>query len=141
MPGMSNYKRLKWIESPDGRFALEVLEHLRGNAQFVVYRRSPTIVAAHTSPWIAIQNSGLYPDADCAERDGLAQWAVQPQSRFSGMTTNERLFAAELLGTFDRAAKCRDREGMVAILEKVELGDQAAQIADAVLASPTTYGY
>lgn len=131
---MSTYERLKWIESPDGQFALEVMRHPLGHAQFVAYRRSPEIVAAQKGPWTAIQNSGVYADADSAERDGLAQWALQAKSWFAGMTTNERLFAAELLDSFDRAAERRDRDGMIAILEKVELGDQAAQIADAVLA-------
>jgi len=131
---MGIYERLKWIESPDGQFALEVLQHPLGHAQFVAYRRSPEIVAAQLGAWTAIQNSGVYGDADSAERDGLAQWARQPKSWFEGMTTNERLFAAELIGSFDRAAERGDRDSMIAILEKVELGDQAGQIADAVLA-------
>lgn len=133
---MSTYERLKWIESPDGQFALEVLQHPLGHAQFVAYRRSSETVAARQGSWTAIQNSGVYADADSAERDGLAQWALQPKSWFAGMTTNERLSAADLLGSFDRATERRDRNGMIAILEQVDLGDQAAQIADAVLARP-----
>ncbi len=131
---MSAYERMKWIENADGQFALEVLRHPLGHARFVAYRRSPELVAAQRGPWTAIQDSGVYADADSAERDGLAQWALQSTSYFAGMTTNERLFAAELLGSFDRATQRRDRSGMIAILEKVDLGDQAARIADTVLA-------
>ena len=57
--------------------------------------------------------------------------------KYAGMTTNERLFEAELLESFDRAALQRDREDMISILGRVELGDQAAQIVDAILANPT----
>jgi len=52
------------------------------------------------------------------------------------MTTNERLSAADLQDPFDQATERRDRADMIAILEKVELGDQAARIADTVLARP-----
>ena len=133
---MSAYERLKWIESPDGRLALEVLRHPLGHAQFVVHQRSPERVAVKRGEWTAVQNSGVYPDPDSAERDGLAQWDLQSTSYFGGMTTNERLSAADLLDPFDQATARRDRADMIAILEKVELGDQAARIADTVLARP-----
>ena len=47
-------------------------------------------------------------------------------SEYDGMTTNERLFEAGLLDTFDQAAKRRDR---------------AAVIADTILANPHVYGF
>jgi hypothetical protein len=56
------------------------------------------------------------------------------------MTVNERLYAANLLSAWDAAAKARDRDRMIGILEAVELGDQAATTADAVLSDPRRYG-
>lgn len=54
-------------------------------------------------------------------------------SDFAGMSVNERLFVAGLLPSFDAAAKAGDRDGLIALLGKVDLGGQAPQIADAVL--------
>jgi hypothetical protein len=64
-----------------------------------------------------------------------------PETKFAGMTTNERLFAAGLLDTFDQAARRRDRGRMVEVLGKVELADQAEKIVDAVFADPNRYGF
>ncbi|MDB5424652.1 MAG: hypothetical protein JWQ29_2068 [Phenylobacterium sp.] len=50
------------------------------------------------------------------------------------MTVNERLFAADLLGQWDAAVRARDRNEMIGILQKVDMGDQAATTTDAVLA-------
>jgi hypothetical protein len=58
------------------------------------------------------------------------------------MTVNERLFTAGLLAAFDAAARGRDRGGLVALLERVELyPDEAAETADAILREPRRYGY
>ena len=57
------------------------------------------------------------------------------------MTANERLFAAGLLDAFDQAARRRNRPRMVEILGKVELADQAEEIADAIVAEPERYGF
>lgn len=64
-----------------------------------------------------------------------------PESKFAGMTTNERLFAAGLLDTFNQAARRRDRARMIEVLSKVELADQADKIADGILADPKRYGF
>ncbi|HXR85320.1 MAG TPA: hypothetical protein VN728_00030 [Stellaceae bacterium] len=57
------------------------------------------------------------------------------------MTVNERLFMAGLLEKFEDAAQKRDRASMVAFLGDVELAEQSASIADAILANPAKYGY
>lgn len=57
---------------------------------------------------------------------------------FSGMTVNERLFACGLLNAFDQAAKRRDREAMISLLSKVEVGFETA---DAIIRNPRQYGY
>ena len=62
-------------------------------------------------------------------------------SKYSGMTTNERLFEAGLLDTFDQAARRRDRAAMIAALDQVELEDQSAHVADTILANPKFYGF
>lgn len=60
---------------------------------------------------------------------------------FSAMTTNERLVVAGLLDKWDAAARSRNRERMINVLKRVESGDQAAAIADAVLSNPKRYGF
>jgi hypothetical protein len=57
------------------------------------------------------------------------------------MTTNERLYVAGLLDSFDEAARQRDRARMIEVLSEVELDDQADQIADSILAEPERYGF
>ena len=61
--------------------------------------------------------------------------------KYVGMTVNERPFEAGLLDAWDVAAKARNRAEMVAILLKVELGDDAEPIADGVLANPAKFGF
>lgn len=65
--------------------------------------------------------------------------------RFTGMTTNERLFTAGLLDAWDAAALKRDRERMVEILAKVtDAGftrDSAIRTVDAVLTDPGKFGF
>ena len=59
---------------------------------------------------------------------------------FAGMTTNERLFVAGLLQTWDEAATRRDREGMIRLLQRVEVSNaDAANIVDQTLAHPEIY--
>jgi hypothetical protein len=52
------------------------------------------------------------------------------------MTTNERLFVAGLLTEWDAAVKARNRALMIELLSQVDLSEQAAAIADRVLANP-----
>jgi len=60
--------------------------------------------------------------------------------RFGGMTVNERLWAANLIGAFDAAAKARDRTSMVDILSRVAVSDPEASV-DTILANPSRYGF
>ena len=61
---------------------------------------------------------------------------------YSGMTGNERLYAAGLLPEWDAAVKSRNRERMMQLLGEVGLSeDEAALAADAVLANPKRYGF
>jgi hypothetical protein len=66
----------------------------------------------------------------------------QKQSKYGGMTVNERLVMSGLLDEFDTAARRRDRDTLIAILRKVALTEKgAAQTVDAILTSPSYYGY
>ncbi len=61
---------------------------------------------------------------------------------FLGMTTNERLFAANLLESFDATIQRRDFEGAVALLIKVEISPAGAEeIVTTIFANPEKYGY
>jgi hypothetical protein len=61
---------------------------------------------------------------------------TEDQLKYRGMTLNERLYLAGLLDQFDEALRQRDREGLVVLLEQVEIqGPDAEQTADAVLKS------
>ncbi len=61
---------------------------------------------------------------------------------YSGMTVNERLYAAGLLDQWDRAAKSGDRKTMIELLTKVQLVESdAAWTADTILANPAKYGF
>lgn len=63
-------------------------------------------------------------------------------SKYGGMTVNERLAEAGLLSAWDEAVARRDRDGMIGILERVEMTtSQAAQTTDTVLANPGLYGF
>ena len=58
------------------------------------------------------------------------------------MTLNERLFEGGLIEEFDAAVRARDRERIVATLVRVALpAEEAARIADRILANPRFYGY
>jgi hypothetical protein len=76
-------------------------EDSHGHARFIVYRRHQTIGTRspeQDARWTPVQNSGVYTDPERAERDGLLEWSRLSKSQFSGMTTNERLFDAGLMG-------------------------------------------
>jgi hypothetical protein len=61
---------------------------------------------------------------------------MQGESKYAGMTTNERLLEAGLLSEWDAAAHSRNRERMIELLGSVDLGDQAEWIADTVYRIP-----
>ena len=127
---MTNFTRAKWIE--DGSRALEIQNDLDGRARFIVHQRHQH---GQSQPyWTPVHTSGLYADAGSAENDGLQQWETLQKARFGGMTVNERLFDAGLMREWDEAVHVRDRDRMILILSAVELENQAAQIADVVLA-------
>ena len=60
---------------------------------------------------------------------------------YSGMTVNERLFAAGLLDAWDEAVRGRNRSRMIEVLLEVGLAHDAEPISDAVLANPKFYGF
>ena len=62
------------------------------------------------------------------------------QSRFSGMTVNERLVVSGRVADWDAAVRARDRARMIAVLEAVDLGNPG-DIADRVLADPAKHGF
>ncbi|WP_454108776.1 hypothetical protein [Leifsonia shinshuensis] len=63
-------------------------------------------------------------------------------ANYSAMTVNERLFAAGLLGLWDRAINRGDREKAIEILGQVQMDQRSAsQKVDAVLTNPSKYGY
>jgi hypothetical protein len=127
---MTSYSIAKWIE--DGSCALEILADPEGRAKFAVHQRHLDRQGRYY--WTLIHTSGLYADAEGAEHDGLLQWKALQKARFGGMTVNERLVDAGLIEDWDNAVRARDKERMISILSKVELGNQAARIADAALA-------
>jgi hypothetical protein len=59
---------------------------------------------------------------------------------YSAMTVNERLAAAGLLDEFDAAIRDGNRSGMIELLGRVELSNEALQIVDKIMAHPTRYG-
>lgn len=73
----------------------------------------------------------------------MAEFNASPSDyEYSGMTVNERLFAAGLLDAWEMAARARDRDSMVITLKKVAIGDRdAGRIVDAILSNPTMYGF
>ena len=58
---------------------------------------------------------------------------------YSGMTLNERLFAAGKLEEFEEAIRLGERSRAIAILQSVDV-DVPERTVDAVLADPTRYG-
>lgn len=47
------------------------------------------------------------------------------ESKFSGMTVNERLYVADLMDDFDYCLKQKDVEGIKSILKKIELNENS----------------
>jgi hypothetical protein len=61
---------------------------------------------------------------------------------FGGMTVNERLVTAGLLGQFDAAIDSGDRQRALELLKQVAMSeDSAATTVEAVLANPSKYGF
>lgn len=61
---------------------------------------------------------------------------------FGGMTVNERLSAAGLVGQFDSAIVAGDHDRAVELLSQVGMGESsAASTVETVLADPARYGY
>lgn len=61
---------------------------------------------------------------------------------YSGMTLNERLVVANLLGNWDEAVMGRKREEMIGILVEVGLSKSGAEeTVDLVLSDPERYGF
>lgn len=58
----------------------------------------------------------------------------------SGMTVNERMSHVGIIDRWDEAARQRDRNMMIALLEAVEISEPHL-IADAVLADPKKFGF
>lgn len=46
--------------------------------------------------------------------------------QFKGMTVNERLFVSGQMDDFDRLVKTKNIDGIIALLETVEVTDEAA---------------
>lgn len=66
--------------------------------------------------------------------------AKQPPA-YSGMTVNERLFAAGLMSDFEAAVRSRDRARIISVLTRVALSkEDAAFTADTILGNPARYG-
>jgi len=63
------------------------------------------------------------------------------QSPYAGMTLNERIVVAGMLADWDRAVKAGNREGMIQILEFLDLRGEAETLADQVLSNPKQYGF
>jgi len=64
------------------------------------------------------------------------------KSKYAGMTVNERLCIAGLMGDFEIAAKERNRIKLIEILQATDLTEeQAIGTTDALLANPKFYGY
>lgn len=73
---------------------------------------------------------------------GHPQYEAGGPDAYLAMTTNERLGYFGLLEDFERAAKARDRDGMIAALQGAKFDRQAAEgITDATLANPAKYGF
>ena len=64
------------------------------------------------------------------------------QTRFGGMTVNERLFEAGTMAQFDEAVGRRDQPALVRLLMAVELTQEEAEgTISAIFENPAKYGY
>jgi hypothetical protein len=71
----------------------------------------------------------------------MAEPNREREQQFTGMTVNERLFAAGLPDSFDSAVRSGERKKMIDLLMNVGLEPEAAvRTADAILADPTRFG-
>ena len=85
--------------------------------------------------WSAISTSGLFATLADAERDAKAALCRIEETRYAGMTVNERLFDARLLDAFDEAVRRGDRDGMVQMLTRVDVDPkEAVDTADKIIA-------
>jgi hypothetical protein len=124
-----SYTTSKWIE--DGPTALAIEIDGKGLARFVLHRRVPEY--PNEPSWEPIHFSGLYPDAESAEADGVLQRDELRRKAFAAMTVNERLSYAGFMQRWDLAVRNRNRQVLVSILAEVDLADQADSIADAAM--------
>lgn len=62
------------------------------------------------------------------------------QSRYAGLSANERLEVAGLRAEFDSAANSRNRSEMIRILAQIDV-EEAGWLADMIIADPRRYGY
>jgi hypothetical protein len=77
-----------------------------------------------------------------ANRTDRRRTAGVSESKYARMTTNERLVAAGLFRQFAAAARDRDVDAMVEILQHVEIARADCQaIAEAIVADPQKYGF
>jgi hypothetical protein len=61
---------------------------------------------------------------------------------FSGMTVNERLYAAGLMNEFDAALRAKDRARVISVLERVALSkEDAAFSADTILGNSRRHAF
>jgi len=60
-------------------------------------------------------------------------------SKYDGMTTNERLWEAGILDSFDEAMRELDGVRMKELLVMVDLDDQADHIVETILRNPELY--
>ena len=98
--------------------------------------------------WIFVRRKQLAP-ADGARRTTSVQMSFRlGESRDGqradsfGMTVNERLVVAGIMDQFERAARDRDREAMMALLTQAGLSASiCAQTVDFILAHPARYGF
>lgn len=59
-----------------------------------------------------------------------------------GMTVNERLYALDLMDSFDKAMKNRDSKKGIQVLLQAKLSEQQAnETVTSILETPEKYGY
>ena len=64
----------------------------------------------------------------------------EEKPKLGGMTVNERLVVLGLIGSFDAAARSRDRQAMIELLRRAEVRTPE-QSVDTILADPKRYGF
>jgi hypothetical protein len=138
---MSKERRIKTIQRSDGKARLFILARDDGLFRFEGESEQEEDGDVF---WALSEASGLYESAERAEHEArrTVPWLRDENSDgvYSGMTVNERLFAAGLLNEFDAAIRDGNRSEMIELLGRVELGDEAADIVDKIMAHPTRYG-